>query len=86
MLILGFLLLVCIGLRILNAAAKGTLVVMMKILSTLISPCRPCINRCGRRMFGKGYQMVDVYGPDIDKLHQHEEDTEMLPTNRDAEA
>jgi len=86
MLILGFLLLVCIGLRILNAAAKGTLVVMMKMLSALISPFRPCLNRCGRRVFGKGYQMVDVYGPDIDKLDLHEGETEMLPTNRDAEA
>lgn len=86
MLILGFLLLCCIGLRILNAAAKGTLVVMIKVLSATISPCRPCLNRCGRRVFGKGYQMVDVYGPDIDKLDLHEEDTEMLPTNRDAEA
>lgn len=87
LLVLGFLLLLCIACRILNLAAKGTLSLMMKIIGAMISPCRPCLNRCGRRLFGKGYQMVDVYGPDIDKLDQSDGDeTEMLPTNRDAEA
>jgi len=53
----------------------------------VISPCCPCLNRCGRKVFGKGYQMVDVYGPDIDKLDlDGDEQVEMLPTNRDAEA
>jgi hypothetical protein len=31
---------------------------MMKIIGAMISPCRPCLNRCGRRLFGKGYQVM----------------------------
>ena len=57
LLIAGFLLVICMGMRIFNLAAKGTLTLIAKVFGALISPCRPCLNRCGRKMFGKVYDM-----------------------------
>ena len=87
MLIFMALLLVCMAMRIMNLAAKQVLAVLLTVIGAAISPCRPCLNRCGRRVFGKGYQMVDVYGPQLDSLDpEGERETDALPTNRDAEA
>ena len=52
------LLLVCMAMRIMNLAAKQVLAIILTIVGAAISPCRPCLNRCGRRVFGKGYPIT----------------------------
>ena len=68
-----------------NAAAKKILRLGISLVGVLISPCRPCLNRCGRRVFGKGYQMVNVYDPNPDELEAADTNEKLLAVDRDTE-
>ena len=81
-----FLLIVCIVLRCFNSAAKQVLRLGIALVGFFISPCRPCLNRCGRRVFGKGYQMVNVYDPNPDELEAADTKEKLLAMDRDTEA
>ena len=79
------LLMMSLVVRSFNAAAKKILRLGISLVGVLISPCRPCLNRCGRRVFGKGYQMVNVYDPNPDELEAADTNEKLLAVDRDTE-